>query len=58
MADLPDAFRTVFVLREIEGLTVEDTAEASGHSRGHGEDPAAARPPQLQEALAPDVQRR
>ena len=25
---LPDAFRPVFVLREIEGLSVEDTAEA------------------------------
>jgi RNA polymerase sigma-70 factor (ECF subfamily) len=28
IARLPDAFRTVFVLREIEGLSVEDTAEA------------------------------
>ena len=28
VADLPDAFRTVFVLREIEGLSVDDTAEA------------------------------
>ena len=28
IARLPDTFRPVFVLREIEGLTVEDTAEA------------------------------
>ena len=28
IARLPDAFRPVFILREIEGLSVEDTAEA------------------------------
>ena len=28
IARLPDTFRPVFVLREIEGLSVEDTAEA------------------------------
>ena len=28
IARLPDAFRTVFVLCEIEGLSVQDTAEA------------------------------
>ena len=28
IARLPDTFRSVFVLREIEGLSVEDTAEA------------------------------
>jgi RNA polymerase sigma-70 factor, ECF subfamily len=28
IAGLPDEFRTVFVLREVEGLSVEDTAEA------------------------------
>jgi RNA polymerase sigma-70 factor (ECF subfamily) len=27
VADLPDPFRTVFVLREIEGLSIEETAE-------------------------------
>lgn len=27
VADLPDPFRTVFVLREIEGLSLEETAE-------------------------------
>jgi RNA polymerase sigma-70 factor (ECF subfamily) len=28
VADLPDAFRTVFVLRDVEGLSVEETSEA------------------------------
>src|SRR4029079_12110098 len=28
IAQLPETFRTVFVLREVEGLSVEDTAEA------------------------------
>lgn len=28
IAKLPETFRTVFVLREVEGLSVEDTAEA------------------------------
>jgi len=28
IAALPEAFRTVFVLREVEGLTVEDTSQA------------------------------
>ncbi|HEU5482930.1 MAG TPA: sigma-70 family RNA polymerase sigma factor, partial [Sphingomicrobium sp.] len=30
VADLPDGFRSVFVLREIEGLSVEETAQALG----------------------------
>jgi RNA polymerase sigma-70 factor (ECF subfamily) len=30
IADLPDGFRTVFVLRAIEGLSVEETSEALG----------------------------
>lgn len=28
VADLPDPFRTVFVLREVEGLSVDETSEA------------------------------
>src|SRR5262245_57465590 len=28
IADLPEAFRIVFMLREVEGLSVEETAEA------------------------------
>jgi RNA polymerase sigma-70 factor (ECF subfamily) len=55
VADLPDGFRSVFVLREIEGLTVEETADAleippaTVKTRLHR---ARAR---LQQALAPEV---
>jgi RNA polymerase sigma-70 factor (ECF subfamily) len=55
VAELPDNFRSVFVLREIEGLNVEETAEALGippatvKTRLHR---ARAR---LQQALAPEV---
>jgi RNA polymerase sigma-70 factor (ECF subfamily) len=55
VADLPDTFRSVFVLREIEGLSVEETAEALAippatvKTRLHR---ARAR---LQQALAPEV---
>ena len=55
VAGLPDSFRSVFVLREIEGLSVEDTAEAleipeaTVKTRLHR---ARAR---LQQALAPEV---
>lgn len=28
VADLPDTFRTVFVLRDVEGLSIEETSEA------------------------------
>src|SRR3954468_1431503 len=55
IGELPDSFRTVFVLREAEGLSVEDTADAldiisatlkTRHLRARR---------RLQEALAPDV---
>jgi RNA polymerase sigma-70 factor (ECF subfamily) len=55
IAALPASFRSVFVLREIEGLSVEDTAEALGvpaatiKSRLHR---AKAR---LQQALDPEI---
>ena len=55
VADLSDGFRSVFVLREIEGLSIEETAEvlaippATVKTRLHR---ARAK---LQEALAPEV---
>ncbi len=55
VADLPDGFRSVFVLREIEGLSIEDTAvaldipAATVKTRFHR---ARAK---LQESLAPEV---
>jgi RNA polymerase sigma-70 factor (ECF subfamily) len=30
IANLPDAFRSVFMLREVEGLSIEETAEYLG----------------------------
>jgi len=56
VAALPDGFRSVFVLRDVEGLSVEETAEAldllpatvkTRHLRARR---------RLQQALAPDVQ--
>jgi RNA polymerase sigma-70 factor (ECF subfamily) len=55
VAELPDGFRSVFVLREVEGFSVEETAEllaipeATVKTRLHR---ARAR---LQQALAPEV---
>jgi RNA polymerase sigma-70 factor (ECF subfamily) len=55
IAALPDGFRSVFVLRDVEGLSVEETAEAldilpatvkTRHLRARR---------RLQQALAPDV---
>ena len=61
IADLPDAFRTVFVLREVEALTVEETAEALGSRPEHGQDPAApgsAQAPAIARARSPVRARR
>ena len=37
IADLPENFRTVFVLHEIEGVSVEETAASARNPDGHGE---------------------
>lgn len=55
IAGLPDAFRTVFVLREIEGLSVEDTAEALGIPEATVKTRLLRARRKLQEALAPEV---
>ena len=39
--ELPEMYRTVMVLREIEGLSTAEVARGAGHQRGRGEDPAA-----------------
>jgi RNA polymerase sigma-70 factor (ECF subfamily) len=52
---LPHAFRTVFVLRDIEGLTVEETAEALGIPAATVKTRLLRARRRLQEALAPDV---
>ena len=55
IASLPDAFRTVFVLREIEGLSVEDTAEALEIPQATVKTRLLRARRRLQQALAPEV---
>lgn len=55
VADLPDAFRSVFVLREIEGLSVEETAEALDVPLATVKTRLHRARAKLREALAPDV---
>lgn len=55
IAALPDNFRTVFVLREIEGLSVEDTAEALGIPPATVKTRFHRARQRLQQTLAPEV---
>ena len=55
IAALPEAFRTVFVLREIEGLSVEDTAEALAIRAATVKTRLLRARRKLQDALAPEV---
>jgi RNA polymerase sigma-70 factor (ECF subfamily) len=55
IADLPDSFRLVFVLREIEGLSVEETADTLGLVAGTVKTRHLRARRRLQQALAPVV---
>jgi RNA polymerase sigma-70 factor (ECF subfamily) len=55
IAALPDGFRTVFILREIEGLSVEDTAAALEMAPATVKTRLLRARRRLQEALAPEV---
>ena len=55
VAGLPEIFCTVFVLREIEGLSVEDTSEVLGIPAATVKTRLLRAKRRLQEALAPDV---
>ena len=55
IANLPDTFRTVFVLREVEALTVEETAEALGLTPNTVKTRLHRARRKLQESLAPEV---
>ncbi len=55
IAKLPEAFRTVFVLREIEGLSVEETAEALGIATATVKTRALRARRKLQQALDPEL---
>jgi len=55
VAGLPDGFRSVFVLRDIEGLNVEETAEALDIPAATVKTRLLRARRKLREALAPDV---
>jgi len=55
IGDLPDIFRTVFVLRQVEGLSIEETAEALGIAPATVKTRLLRARRKLQEALKPDV---
>lgn len=55
VSDLPENFRTVFVLHEVEGLSVEDTAEALEIPTGTVKTRLMRARRKLQQALAPEV---
>jgi len=55
VASLPDGFRSVFVLREIEGLNVEETAEALDIPAATVKTRLLRARRKLREALEPDV---
>ena len=55
VADLPDIFRTVFVLREIDGLSVEETAQVLDVPSATVKTRLLRAKRRLQDALAPDV---
>lgn len=55
IADLPSDFRLVFVLREVEGLSVEETAESLGIVPATVKTRTLRAKRRLQEALAPEL---
>jgi RNA polymerase sigma-70 factor (ECF subfamily) len=55
VADLPDAFRTVFVLRDVEGFSVEDTSDALGIPAATVKTRLFRARRKLQSSLAPEV---
>jgi RNA polymerase sigma-70 factor (ECF subfamily) len=55
IGELPENFRTVFVLHEIEGVSVEDTAEALEIPSGTVKTRLMRARRKLQQALAPEV---
>lgn len=55
IGDLPDVFRHVFVLREVEGLSVEETAEALAIVPATVKTRLLRARRHLQKSLAPEV---
>ena len=57
VAGLPGSFRTVFVLREIEGLSVEETAEALSITAATVKTRLHRARARLQQSLDPEIRR-
>ena len=55
IADLPEAFRTVFVMGDVEGLSIEDTAEVLGIPPATVKTRRLRARRRLQQSLAPEV---
>lgn len=55
ISDLPDIFRTVFILRQVEGLSVEETAEVLDLAPATVKTRLLRARRKLQDALAPEV---
>lgn len=55
VAGLPEIFRTVFVLRDVEGMSVEETADVLGIPAATVKTRLLRARRRLQEALAPEV---
>jgi RNA polymerase sigma-70 factor (ECF subfamily) len=55
VADLPDSFRSVFVLRDIEDFSIEETADALGIPAATVKTRLHRARARLQQALAPEV---
>ena len=55
VADLPDAFRTVFVLRDVEGFSVEETSDALDIPAATVKTRLFRARRKLQQSLAPEV---
>lgn len=55
VAALPDGFRTVFILRDVEGLSVEETAEALGTPESTVKTRLFRARRRMQELLAPEL---
>jgi RNA polymerase sigma-70 factor (ECF subfamily) len=55
VADLPEIFRTAFVLREIEGMSIDETSEALGIPAATVKTRLLRAKRRLQETLAPEV---
>lgn len=55
ISGLPDAFRTVFILREIEGMSVEETADVLGIAAATVKTRLLRARRRIQQSLEPDV---